>query len=82
MSPTLPALNALTELVDAARATRDRADRRRRRDIAHRLEVIAIQLDGARTRLVQDGREYLPRANAMIQAGRTAIRNYQHALVR
>jgi len=79
-SPTLAAARALTDLVDTARATRDRALRKRRRDIAHRCNVVAMQLDAARTRLVQDGEGYIASAWAYVDAGRVALRNYRIVL--
>ena len=77
---TVAAARALTDLVDSARATHDRAVSKRRRLIAHRCTVIAVQLDAARTRLVQDGDEYIPTAWAYVDAARVALRNYKLVL--
>ncbi len=75
-SPTIAAVRALTDLVDTARATRDRALVKHRREIANRCQVIASQLDATRTRLVQDGDDYIATAWAYVDAGRVALRNY------
>lgn len=80
MSPTTAAARALTELVDTARALTDQARKRRRGDIAHRLTAISTQLDAARTRLVQDGAEYIEPAWAYVDAGRRAIALYRVAI--
>jgi hypothetical protein len=79
-SPTIACARALTDLVDTARATRDKAVEKRRREIANRCQVIASQLDATRTRLVQDGADYLPSAWAYVDAGRVALRNYRVVL--
>lgn len=79
-SPTIAAARALTDLVDTARATADRAALKRQRTIAQRCQVIASQLDAARTRLVQDGPEYLDTAWAYVDAGRRALGTYRLVL--
>lgn len=72
-SITKPATDALTDLVitarSRARACRVRSETTR----AAELDNIAKTLDGARTRLVQDGPEYLDAAWAFVNAGRTAL---------
>lgn len=80
MSPTIAALNVLNDLVNVCRDLLKVALRRGRRDIAARLSIIASQLDATRTRLVQDGREYIDTAWSFIDAGRVAIRNYRMVL--
>lgn len=70
---TKPATDALTDLVTTAR---DRADRARAHGLdgtAKTLTDIAKTLDGARTRLVEDGIEYLEAAWAFVDAGRGAL---------
>jgi hypothetical protein len=79
-SATIAAARALSDLVDTARATRDRALEKHRREIANRCQVIASQLDATRTRLVQDGDEYIATAWAYVDAGRAALRNYAMVL--
>jgi hypothetical protein len=80
VSPTIAACRALSDLVDSARATRSTALSKRRKEIAHRCDVIAVQLDAARTRLVQDGGEYIDTAWAFVDTGRVALRNYRMVL--
>lgn len=75
-SPTIAAARALSDLVDKARNLHARAMDKRRRDIANRCMVIASQLDATRTRLVQDGEQYIDTAWAYVDAGRVALRNY------
>lgn len=77
MSPTIAACRALNDLIETARATQADAKKKRRSDIAHRLGVIISQLDATRTRLVQDGTEYIDTAWAYVDSGRVAIRNYR-----
>lgn len=79
-SPTIAAARALTDLVDTARALSTRATTKRRPGIAHRCQVIAAQLDATRTRLVQDGTDYLDTAWAYVDAGRRAIGTYKLVL--
>lgn len=79
-SPTIAAARALNDLVDTARATRARAIQKRRRAIAHRCGVIEEQLDATRTRLVQDGPEYINTAWAYVDVARIALRNYKLVL--
>lgn len=75
-SPTVAALRALSDLVATARTLRDKAVTKRRREIANRCQVIASQLDATRTRLVQDGDQYIDTAWSYVDAGRVALRNY------
>jgi hypothetical protein len=77
---TLPAVRALSELVDDARWLIPVAIACKRRHVAHRLAVVAAQLDACRTRLVQEGDSYSATAWAWVDAGRTAIANYKLTL--
>lgn len=79
-SPTIAAARALTALVGDARALIPVAEKKRRRQIAHRLTIIATQLDACRTRLVQDGPAYIDTAWAWVDAARIAIANYRLVL--
>lgn len=79
-SPTIAAARALTSLVGDARALIPIAQKKRRRQIAHRLTIIAAQLDACRTRLVQDGPDYIETAWAWVDSGRLAIANYRLVL--
>lgn len=72
---TKPATDALTDLVDTAR-TRAHNDRTLGHHArADALLKIAGTLDGARTRLVEDGIDYLDAAWAFVDAGRKQIAN-------
>jgi hypothetical protein len=62
-------LNALTDLIVTARRQEQRASIRERM----RLRSMIAQLDAARTRLVQDGDEYLEVAWSFLDAGREAV---------
>jgi hypothetical protein len=79
-SPTIAAARALSDLVETARVFRNLAKDKRRRDIAKRCQVIAVQLDATRTRLVQDGDEYLDTAWAYVDAGRRSLGTYSLVL--
>lgn len=70
---TKPATDALTDLVGTARARAERARTAGLEGTAKTLDEIAKTLDGARTRLVEDGPEYLQAAWAFIDAGRAAL---------
>lgn len=80
LSPTVAAARALSDLIDTARTLLPIARQRRRRNIEHRLNVIIGQLDATRTRLVQDGEEYITTAWAFVDAGRSAIATYKLVL--
>lgn len=80
MSPTVTALAVLNDLVDSSRSLIPVAEKKGHTKVAHRLAVIAHQLDATRTRLVQDGPEYIDTAWAYIDAGRVAIANYRLVL--
>jgi hypothetical protein len=75
--PTVACARALSALVDDARAMIPEAVAARRRHVAHRLAVVVAQLDAARTRLVQDGVDYLECGWAWVDAGRQAVANYR-----
>jgi hypothetical protein len=70
---TAPATRALTDLVDTARARAARARADGLDGTAKTLDQIARTLDGARTRLIEDGIEYLDAAWAFVDAGRGAL---------
>lgn len=75
MTTTKYATDALTDLVDIART---RANRARNQGQVARAEAhanIAMTLDAARTRLVQDGIEYLDAAWGFIEGGRKMLDN-------
>lgn len=70
---TKPTVDALTDLVNTAR-TRARACRVRSETTrAGQLDYIARTLDAARTRLVQDGDEYLDAAWTMVDRAREVL---------
>ncbi|WP_298041458.1 hypothetical protein [uncultured Microbacterium sp.] len=79
MTTTKVATDALSDLVHTARerARTDRNRQRTKRAQAH--EHIARTLDGARTRLVQDGPEYLDAAWAFVDGGRKLLANLADA---
>ncbi|MFK4761189.1 hypothetical protein ACI3KS_09685 [Microbacterium sp. ZW T5_45] len=70
---TKPAVDALTDLVDTARTRAVRANAEGDRLKMNDLLGIADTLDRARTRLVEDGTEYLDAAWAFVDAGRKMI---------
>ncbi|WP_067197142.1 hypothetical protein [Microbacterium sp. XT11] len=65
--------NRLTTLVDAARALSAEARSLGLRDTARQLKSEAATLDGARTRLIEDGSEYFDAARAFINAAERSI---------
>lgn len=77
MSLTAPALNALSEFVDDARTTADRAAGMGLAQTCRRIESLALDLDAARTRLVEDGPDYLDAAWAFLDAGRRILAQYR-----
>lgn len=79
MSPTIAAARQLTELVHAARAAAIRSRAAGRPDLARRHEITATQLDAARTRLVQEGSDYIVTAWATIDAARALIASRRRA---
>lgn len=80
MTITLPATNALSELVDDARTLRDNAEHLGHERAAQQLDAIARTLDSARTRLVEDGADYLDAAWAFLDAGRDSLTNWSRLL--
>jgi hypothetical protein len=62
--------NMLSQLVDGHRSERDRANMWLRPRVAFSLDAAAMQLDAVRTRLVEDGEEFIDEATAFIDAGR------------
>jgi hypothetical protein len=81
LSPTIAAVRALNILVHDARDLIPIAEAHRRRQIAQRLNTIASQLDACRTRLVQEGPDYIETAWAWVDSGRLALANYRLVLV-
>jgi hypothetical protein len=79
-SPTIAAIRAASDVVDAAWSAHAHAVHKRRRDLAHKCGVIAVQLDATRTRLVQDGPAYIDAGWSMIDAGRVALANVKRVL--
>lgn len=80
IAPTIAAARALTDLVDTARVLIPIAEKRKRKNIQHRLGVIVAQLDATRTRLIQEGADYIDPAWAYVDAGRRAIGTYRVVL--
>lgn len=70
---TKPATDALTDLVETTDARAARCRAAGDFGLAHEFEAIRQTLDGARTRLVEDGPEYLEAAWAFVDAGRRAL---------
>lgn len=66
-------INRLTALVDSARDLRGEAKMLGLRATARSLHDAARTLDGARTRLVEDGPEYLDAARAFINAAENML---------
>ena len=75
-SPTIAAVRALNLLIHDARDLIPIAEARGRRHMAQRLNTIASQLDACRTRLVQEGPDYIETAWAWVDSGRIALANY------
>lgn len=69
---TKPALDALNDLVHTAR-TRAGELVTHDSDLATRMRQTATKLDAVRTRLVQDGDEYLDQAWAFVDGARMVI---------
>lgn len=67
------AINRLTTLVNSARDLRGEAKTLGLRSTARALNDAARTLDGARTRLVEDGAEYLDAARAFINAAENML---------
>lgn len=78
------AANALTALYVTARDRATFADADTMPHVAQGLRKIATTLDRARTRLIEDGPNYLDAAWAFVDAGRTLLANYeiQSAVIR
>ncbi|WP_270353438.1 hypothetical protein [Microbacterium testaceum] len=73
MAPTKVATDALTDLVHTARSRGWEAKRAGLTHTAYALMRLAADLDAVRTRLVEDGPDYLDAAWAFIDAGRRMI---------
>lgn len=67
------ALEALRDICDSAEHARIDARDRYAEQLMGAAERIRLQADAARTRLVQDGTEYLPTAWAVVDACRIAL---------
>jgi Na+/phosphate symporter len=80
MSPTTAALVALCDLVDTARDLAAVALKRRDKHRAARLHQIAQQLDATRTRLVQDGEDYIRTAWAYVDTARRMLAIHKQVL--
>lgn len=80
MSPTTLAANTLTNLVDEAWTLSHLATAHRDRRAAYGCINIASQLDGARTRLVQEGVAYIDDAWTFIAAARRMLCDYRRQL--
>ncbi len=74
------ATRTLSRLVDTARTLSDHAKDAGDTKTAFGLLNIAATLDGARTRLVEDGTDYYDAAWAFITAGRMMIMDYKNKL--
>lgn len=70
---TKPATDALTDLVETTDARAERCRQAGDFGLAREYDAIGHTLDGARTRLVEDGVEYLEAAWAFVDAGRRAL---------
>lgn len=77
---TKPATDALTELVAEARKLRDIEAGHGQPLRAAAFEGIAHTLDAARTRLVEDGVEYLDAAWAFVSGARVMLANLSDGL--
>lgn len=75
-------MRALNDLVDSARALGEHARALGEQARSRGLDHMALTLDATRTRLVQDGIEYLDTAWAIIDAARGLLACYQIALER
>nr|WP_274637065.1 hypothetical protein [Microbacterium bovistercoris] len=72
-TPTVHCANALTDLVHTARALASRADIAGATRLTRSAAIAADTLDRARTRLIEDGDEYLDAAWAFVDAGRRIL---------
>ena len=77
MNPTTGTLTALTALVDETRRLAASAIKRKNPHMGARLTDLARQLDACRTRLVQDGDEYLPTAWAWLDTARPMVATWR-----
>ena len=73
---------ALTDLVDTTRIMAIECDARGWIGSAHTLDTIAMQFDSTRTRLIQEGDDYLAVAWAYVDAGRLTIAQHRTKLAR
>ncbi|SDP07054.1 hypothetical protein SAMN04487788_1932 [Microbacterium testaceum StLB037] len=82
MSTTIAAARALSDLVATARERGLNARELGIQRPAYGLLNIAIDLDSARTRLIQEGDDYLDAAWAFIDAGRRMIADHSETIER
>jgi hypothetical protein len=71
--PQAAAFDALTDLVNTSRRYRDEADRAGRPGWTQTWDALALHLDRSRTRLVEEGEDYLTDAWAIVDAGRLTV---------
>lgn len=76
---TKPATDALTDLVNTCRGRAYLARRAGKAMTAKAFDDIAKTLDGARTRLVEDGPDYLDAAWAFVDGARKVIAGMHEA---
>ncbi|UGS26604.1 hypothetical protein K8F61_18640 [Microbacterium resistens] len=77
---TLAAIGALSTLVDDCRTAARRARRARQHALLTEIRRLGNSFDAARTRIVQDGADYLPTAWAFVDAGRRTLSTYLREL--
>ena len=71
--PQAAAFDALSDLVNTARLYRDAAEVAGLPGRTQTWDALALTLDSARTRLVEEGEDYLPEAWGMVDAGRLTV---------
>lgn len=81
-SQTIAAARALTSLVDAADAFAQRCDTLDWPMRAGRIREIRTTLDAARTRLVEDGPNYIDAAWGFVDAGRRQLASHRASIER
>ncbi len=82
MSPTIAATRAVADLLDTARRRRGQALILGEGDVVFTLASMIDALDATRTRLIQQGPEYIDTAWAIIDAARYMLAEIKHALDR
>ncbi len=76
------ALSSLGELIEVCRTHREVASLDGREGWVQNWDMLALSLDAVRTRLVQEGEEYLPVAWAFVDSGRLTITRYMIRIAR